>query len=225
MILSVDFFSNGLCTFCHEVQNELIGFSHFHSETENSWTKKEKELQNEFKNVLNKVSKENHEELIQVYAEESHCNQIKYPCLHREALVVTLYNFFENKLNELCNILNETDSLNLKLKDLHGSGIERAFLYLTKVSGFDISDITPEIPYLKNVSLLRHQIVHNGGRLPNDISHKVNIFLENNKYISGCAGGMLMISQGFINEYINVMSLFFEKLDIKIVKYMRDKLA
>jgi len=218
--MEVDFFANGLCLHCHLAQNELINFISFNDETENSWKKKDEKLQEKLDEILSKYPKEHHRDIIEIYSWELHLNQTKYPSIHRESLVITIYNFFEDQLNLLCAIFSECVNSNIKLKDLKGQGIERGLLYLSKVASIDLSGMGRELPYIKNVNALRNQIVHNGAFLPENPEHKVNKFVSQNPNLSGEASGAIYLRPGFIDEMIKVLIDFFEKLGNEVQAFI-----
>jgi hypothetical protein len=154
-----------------------------------------------------------------------HQNQYKYPNIHRESLIITIYNFLESQLNELCSILEECIELKVKLKHLNGQGIERALSYLTKVAEFDLALMGKELPFIKGVNQVRNQIVHNAGRLPEAENHKANIFIAKAKNLSGAPGGVISVSPDFISEFITSLTEFFDKLDDEIQRFIQSKNA
>ncbi len=218
--LKVDFFANGLLFQCHMAQNELKKFSHFHSETEASWTKKDDELQDNLTEILKKYPKEYHQDIIENYSLVLHLNQSKYPNIHRKSLVITIYNFLEAQLKELCVIISESINSKIKLKDLHGKGIERIFLYLSKVAELDLSKMGREMPYIKNVNALRNQIVHCDGSLPKEAEHKLNKFVSQNSNLSGSPGDNVSLSSRFIIEFIELLIEFFDKLSEEVQAFI-----
>ncbi len=165
-ISNIDYFVNGLCTHCHDVKNELIEFNQFHFATETAWQKEDNTLAGAIDDLIKKYPEARTHDIAASYAWDSHLNQVKYPAIHRESLDITIFNFFENQLNGLCQILSGCVESKVELKHLNGKGIERARLYLTKVVDFDLSNLNPEWSYIKSVNELRNQIVHNGGLLP-----------------------------------------------------------
>ncbi len=141
----IDFFVNGVIFYCKSVKYDLFVFKMFHNETEAGWENRGEELQNKIEDYLESHPEERYQEIVESFSEELHQNQITYPSIHRESLVITIYNSLEAHLNELCRIISESINNRIKLKDLNGRGIERAFLYLTKVGGFDLSRMGTEL--------------------------------------------------------------------------------
>lgn len=215
------FFVNGLCVHSNLAQDELNYFSDFHSATEAAWTKKDSELQKDLNKVLEKYPKEHHGEICDSHGWELHLNQYKYPNMHRESFIITIHNFLEHQLNELCKILSQSIDSKIQLKNLHGQGIERAFLYLSKVAELDLSKMGKERPYIKSVCSLRNQIVHNGGKLPVDPESKLNKFVLENPHLHGAPENHVSVAPKFINELIDLLISFFKKLDIEIQAHIQ----
>ena len=130
--------------------------------------------------------------------------------MHRESLVISLYNFLENQLNRLCHIFSEGIESELKLKDLHGRGIERALLYLSKVVKVDLNTLSNELPFIKGLNQVRNIIVHSGGILPDDSNTKVHRFVVRTEHIFGDPGRSINIQPGFIS-YVIEMPFHFLK--------------
>ena len=213
---ATDFLGNGLYYHCFGTQNELRSFKTFHSLTENFWSKENQNLQSEVNDGLKKHSEEYHEDIIDVYAFDLHETQSKFPSIHRESLVITIYNFLEAQMDELCSILSESINTNIELKDLQGKGITRARLYLTKVANLNLSKVTLEWDYIKNVNKLRNQIVHNAGRLPSEPNDPLNLFISQIASLSGTPGECVSVMPYFIEEFIDKLDSFFEKLNEEV---------
>ncbi|MEJ8664505.1 MULTISPECIES: hypothetical protein [Pseudomonas] len=218
----VDFFENGLCVHCHLAKNELIEFLTFNDSTEQAWRAKDDNLQQELEVILNKYPEGKHQDIIESFAWDLHCNQSKYPALHRASLLITLFNFLEHQLNSLAEILYESIDSNLKLHDIYGRGIERALLFLVKVAGIDLSSFGGEIPYIKGVNLVRNVIVHSGGVLPSNPNDKVNKFISKTAGLSGVEIESIVIGPDFIPQFIDLLIRFFERLDGEVQEHMKN---
>lgn len=217
----IDFFGNGLCLHCHLAKNELMDIAAFNNLSESSWKEKDDTLQEELSEILKKYPEKSHDDIVESYSWDLHLNQYKYPNLHRESLIITVFNFLEHQLNSLCQIFYESIDSDLKLKDINGQGVERAFLFLKKVVNVDFSHFGAELPVIKGVNLVRNIIVHNGGVLPDDANSKVNKFIASSEYISGSAGGGINIQPEFIDCFVKVLVAFFEKLDNEVQKHIQ----
>ncbi|WP_236180345.1 hypothetical protein [Pseudomonas mosselii] len=218
----VDFFGNGLCIHCHLARNELIEFLAFNDQTEEAWRAKNVNLQEELGELLKKYPEDKHEDIVDSYAWDLHLNQSKYPALHRASLLITLFSFLEHQLNSLAEIMYESVGGDLKLNDINGRGIERAFLFLSKVAGVDLSSFGGEIPFIKGVNLVRNVVVHSGGVLPSDPQAKVHKFISQTAGLSGVETGYVSIHSDFIPKFISLLIVFFERLDLEIEKHIRN---
>jgi len=212
----VDYFNNGLILLGYGARSRLYDFSHFHAETEKAWEEKDKKIQDNLNDELQANHEFQHPDIVDSYAWDLHQNQYQFPNIHRESLVITIYNFLEAQLNELCDVISKSIDSKVKLKDLKGQGITRAFLYLTKVADFDFTAMAKEKAYIDKVNKLRNIIVHNAGHLPDKTEKSLNNFVNKNSYLSGELGNTVTLSNGFIHEYINVLIDFFDKLEKEI---------
>lgn len=217
----VDFFGNGLCIHCHLAKNELMAFAYFNEKTESLWKQKDDTLQDELNEILKKYPEKSHDDIVESYSWDLHLNQYKYPRLHRESLIITIFNFLEYQLTSLCKIFHESVDSDLKLKDLHGKGVERALLFLFKVARINESAFGSELPVIKGVNQVRNVIVHNGGQLPDDQGSKVNKFVSKTEHISGIEGENIIIHSDFIGFFIEVLLAFFEKLEHEVQKHIQ----
>jgi len=219
--VEIDFFMNGLCSLCHIAKNELMGFEAFHKTTEDNWRKINIDLEAQIEKILKEHPKEHHNDIIDDFSLDLHENQEKYPSIHRSSLLITLYCFFENTLNDLCYTLSDSVGSNIKLTDLQGSGVERALLYLSKVAKFDLSKMGGTLPFIKGINKVRNTIVHNGGSLPPDPDSAINIFVKNTSSISGSPNSSIRLEHSFINEMIEIFIQFLEDLDVEVQAHIQ----
>jgi hypothetical protein len=220
--MTVDFFENGLCFYCHLAKNELLTYKDFHCETEKFWQKKDEALQNDLQSILGKYPDADHDEIVESHGWDLHLNQIKYPDIHRTALVVAIYIFIEDQLNGLCQTLQESIGTRLRLKDINGKGVERSFLFLSKVVGFDLSRISSK-PFVTNVNKLRNKIVHAGGLLPDNDS--LNEFVKRTNGLWGNPGGRVNIASEFIENLIDQLIILFDEIDVQVQEFISKTIA
>lgn len=155
--MTVDFFENGLCFHCRMAEIELQHYSNFHHGVEELWQRRDEDLQNEISEILRKFPKADHDDIVDSHSWELHCNQMKYPLMHRAALSVMIYSFIEAQLNRLCEIIQDSIASKVRLRDIQGQGVERAVLYLSRVADFDFSRVSG-LAYLRDVALVRHAL-------------------------------------------------------------------
>lgn len=77
-----------------------------------------------------------------------------------KSLFIAVYSSFEMFLINLCNDVRESESLKLKLDEVHGKGIKRSLAYLKKVSPIDFPDNTKELQIIMLLNKIRNQLVH-----------------------------------------------------------------
>lgn len=88
--------------------------------------------------------------------------------LTQYSLLLTMVSLLEEAVNTLCRIYQNMKSLNKELKDIKGSGLERAVKYLKEevnVKGFSENK---NWEYITAIRDARNMVVHNGGRLTKD---------------------------------------------------------
>lgn len=217
--MAVDFFENGLCFYCHLARNELLSYGEFHSRTEALWKREDETLQEELEGIIEKYPESVREDVIDSYAWDLHVNQYKYPDIHRSTLVIAIYTFLEDQLNGLCSTIGESLETPLRLNDLSGLGVERALLFLSKVAGFDLGQIS-SLSFVKEVGRLRNKMVHAGGVLPIQEGDKLNKFVLRTDGLRGEPGERVYIHSEFIGGVINSFVAFFDELDSEVQRFM-----
>lgn len=219
-MVKVDFFQNGLLFVGMLAQRELDEFELFHKTSEGAWVQEDARLRKDINAILIKYPEHQHDEIVESHGWELHRNQLKFPNIHRESLLITVYNFLEAQLNQTCKIIEGSVENPVKLKHLHGKGIERALLYLTKVGGLNLSRMSPELTFLKNINLLRNHLVHNGGVLPESLNNPLNKFVSNNSALRGGPDRDVILSKDFIQEFIGNLKGFFAKFEDELKVFM-----
>lgn len=217
--MPVDFFENGLCFYCHLAKNELLTYTDFHSKTELSWKQKDNLLQKELESILEKYPEADHQDIVESYGWNLHLNQYKYPDIHRTALVIAIYVFIEDQLNGLCETLGKSLDTRIRLADLNGQGIERAFLFLSRIALFDLGAI-PSLSFVQHVNKLRNKMVHASGILSNDPADKLNVFVKDTLGLRGEPGGRVHIDFDFIAHLTGRLVSFFDELDKQVQQFM-----
>lgn len=96
--------------------------------------------------------------------------------LTQYSLLLTMISLLEEAVNTLCILYKNTLSLEKDLKDMKGAGLERAADYLkkeAKVQGFKDD---PQWEYITTIRDCRNMVVHNGGRIKEELRPKCNKF-------------------------------------------------
>lgn len=221
--MSIDFFDNGLLTFCHYAKGTFLDIKHFHDQTETSWKQKDTELQDELKNRLQEIPKDHHDEYISSYGLDLHSNQILFPNIHRNSIVISIHSYLEDMLHQLVQIFGSCveDCANFKSfkKKFQGSNVASAKAYIAKVGNLDLSSVEDEWLEIMKINQLRNQLVHEAGFLPTSAEDELNQYVSNNVYLSGEPNSKVNISSGYIVQYIDFLIKFFDGLDEQIAQF------
>jgi hypothetical protein len=218
---AVDFFGNGLCIHCHLARRELEEFRIFNEASESAWGDRDKQLQEDLDSILVKYPQSSHDEIVESYGWDLHVNQVKYPNIHRQSIILTIFSLLEHELDGLCNILSASVNSSVSLKDLNHKGVERALIFLRKIAAFDLSKTSSEVAYIRDLNSIRNQIVHNGGNLPKDAKHKANAFVGSCPHLAGAPGRALDVREDFVPEMIGTLMGFFEKLQEQVQAHIQ----
>ncbi|ETT53407.1 hypothetical protein BSK66_27805 [Paenibacillus odorifer] len=102
------------------------------------------------------------------------------PLILNHSLLVSLFAFFENQLNLICEYFEEQFDISNKFRDYKGSGIKRAQTYLKKeVIQIDFPDSTEEWMKIKSCIPIRNCIVHCGGNVERFSKEKKKVEVRN----------------------------------------------
>ncbi|TNZ66197.1 hypothetical protein CGK42_23745, partial [Vibrio parahaemolyticus] len=83
----------------------------------------------------------------------------------RYSILVHTYGIFENIVNQLCVVHKEEKNLSLSLSDLRHEGIQRAKVYIKKVSNSNFNEASREWSEIVKINKIRNIIAHNDGSL------------------------------------------------------------
>jgi hypothetical protein len=108
-----------------------------------------------------------------------------FPQIQWRSEFLVIYSYFEHTLNRLCCEVQQKSKFKLLLKDLHGSGIERARDYLVKLANVEEPFITENWQRVKFLSKIRNQIAHNNCVIEYKIKEPKSLSakLKNEQYI------------------------------------------
>lgn len=88
--------------------------------------------------------------------------------LTQYSLLLTMVSLLEEAVNTLCRLYHDINKLNQELKDIKGSGLERAAKYLKDVVGISGFTADKNWEYITVIRDARNMVVHNGGRIYKD---------------------------------------------------------
>jgi hypothetical protein len=140
-----------------------------------------------------------------------------FPSLQRRSALITLFSFFEHELNELCVQFRKTEKYKLGLRDVSGTGIERARTYLSKVAALELDPSSVSWNEVKNVQALRHLFVHADGRFPDGSEQErggLRQYVEASKYLS--VGTEVVVGGGYLNHVLAAFEEYFGQVHLAI---------
>ncbi len=88
--------------------------------------------------------------------------------LTQYSLLLTMVSLLEEAVNTLCRIYHQMNHIEKELKDIRGSGLERAAKYLKTEVGIQGFTADEQWEYITTIRDARNMVVHNGGRLVRD---------------------------------------------------------
>jgi hypothetical protein len=139
-----------------------------------------------------------------------------------ESLFVMAYSVFEKHLNSICqNSWLELKS-KIKLTDLHGKGIFRAFFYFEKVVGISIDTESEIYNNIKCYNKIRNIIVHSGGSLKNT-DPELDIYIRNSHSLFVSKSNRLEIIYPFLRQVLDDLSIFMVDIYNKLQKHYGTK--
>ena len=145
-----------------------------------------------------------------------------FPNLQRASAVITLFAFFERELEDLCNLIQTTEGYRLTVREVYGSGIERAVTYLEKVCGIDTDKGSKEWAEVRAIQLVRGLIAH-GGRADLEQNKQVKEAIEASQHLSYT--DELKVAQEYPGYIIGTFSRYFGVLHRSIKTIYQAKLA
>lgn len=96
--------------------------------------------------------------------------------LTQYSLLLTMVSLLEEAVNTLCRIHKDLGQFTTELKDVKGAGLERAAKYLKDVVGISGFKADQSWEYITTIRDCRNMVVHNGGRIKDDLKPKCDKF-------------------------------------------------
>jgi len=219
--VEIDFFESGLMTVCDDAKRSFWEIARFHELTEEGWKQKDDELQEYISGYLVDTPEHGQDEYTSNFIGDLHENQILFPSIHRASIVISISSYFEDYLNQVAEIFDDSVPGPKKYKNFQrdfkqkrkGSTIACAKDYIVEVGKLDLASIESSWKQIQQINQLRNQLVHEAGYLPNFSSHKLNKYVNSNEYLSGKVNSKVTIKSGFITSYIDFILAFFDELE------------
>lgn len=213
-------FSFELLCEVNSIKNGLSTYVELAHEVERMLDQKAEQLGEQLQSTLRGLAEIEHQDVHETYAQSFRDYESTFRFLQREAMFLTLYNYFEHFLNKLCDWIGEEIRSRVQLKDIQGQGIQRAFLFLDLIPQFEFTKIPLIMGAVRGSNQLRNIIVHAGAVLPEDGNHKVNQFVSGHDHLRGEPGQQVSLQAEFIEDFAKSLHAFFEEFEMQMQSYM-----
>lgn len=213
-------FSFDLLTDVHWMAQDVNQYLVFSSEVEVSLTRSLERMAAAIDKRMEGMSKGDRQEFFESHAHDLHQYGALFPGMHRESMLITLYNYLEHNLNVVSVGVEKEIGTNIQLKHLRDRGIVRALLFLDRVAGFDLSAIDADLSFIRNTNKLRNIVVHNGGVLPTSANHAVNLFVNAQDSLAGRPDHPVTIGKEFPALFAEKIRSLFKEIGNAMQRYM-----
>lgn len=143
----------------------------------------------------------------------------EFPNTQRKSTFISLISYFENSMNELCEIYEYHNKLTVNYKDMNGKGIERAKLYLVKIVGLDFPT-TKNWSEIKILQRIRNNFVHSYSEVypENDqLIYEVNS-IKHLKLYKLQTKSLLQVEDNFLEYVLEIFENFYKELLVVVEK-------
>lgn len=138
-----------------------------------------------------------------------------FPHLHRSAVLLSVFAFFEHNLNVVCDSLAQEHDKLLRVSDLHGRGLKRAKIYLSKEIGIIFPSESESWRELSLLQKLRNVVAHRDGLLKED-DKELKMYIEKSYYVSIDSTGHVRLKEGILTHLLQHLEWFFIDLGTAI---------
>jgi hypothetical protein len=204
----------------NSIKHGLSNYVELSHEVENMLNEREDEIGKQLTVALSSVPANEHPDVHESYALDFRSYESTFRFLQREAMFLTLYNYFEHCLNKLCDSIGEETASRIRLKDIQGKGIERTLLFIKLVPEFSFTNIPSVMEVIRGANQLRNVIVHAGTVLPDDPNHKANQFVRSQPNLSGEPGNPVSLQKEFVSGFAASLTQFFIEFAAEMQRYM-----
>lgn len=138
-----------------------------------------------------------------------------FPHLHRSAVMLSIFAFFEHNLNVVCDTLAQEHDKRLRVNDLYGRGLKRARIYLSKEIGIPFPSESESWKELSLLQKIRNVIAHRDGMLKEGDKELME-YIKKTNCISINNDGHVRLHEGILTYLLDHLELFFKELGTAI---------
>ncbi|QMD64603.1 hypothetical protein [Citrobacter sp. RHB35-C17] len=223
----IDFFGTTLFHLCHFTRNDLHDYAAYNKYAEDNIAQSHIKVCEEVQRQLERNDEYHHEDILDFHSLEFQAFSDIYPPMHRKAMVITLYNFFENQIKTLCTKVNkllpQDMSEKYKFKDVC---IKHFRKFLRHEAGFDINqgDVLWKLwEDMLKVEQIRHVLVHSEGEID---QHRVERLADIESYCKRIKTIRLnqhkiIIDEGYVAGLIADLISLFNQLNRQVNVFIR----
>lgn len=206
---------------------DISELKEFHLQIESKFKRDIVQISGKYENQIKELSASQKKELVDFLGGETLAIKT-YMLMHRKNMIVSLCSFIEGKLNGLCRSLYKNNNYPEKHTDLKkDKGITRARKYITTYTEMDFLKFNSEWSKLKNICKIRNCIIHCGGDIKLSKEKKEISVLEDlvktSKWLSLKGKRHLELEKVFVDEALEIASIFVEKLYEEYFQWVKSK--
>lgn len=222
----IDFFGTRLAHICHFAVVDLRDYQAYDTYSENNLRSSSKSISDELTELIEKNDEQYHEDYIDSFAQDFHELGNIYPALHRKAMLITLYNFFEHQMKTLCDDINKLLPVNKSEEYLKSVDIKEYRKFLTREGKFDINQggkLWNLWEDILTVQQIRHALVHSEGEIEKKRAKwqpDIESYCKRKKIIR-LNSNRIIIDQGYVGDLITNLIEFFGLLDFQVSTFIR----
>lgn len=223
----IDFFGTTLFHLCHFTKTDLYNYAAYNKYAENNIDKSNGKLCDEINKRLENNSEECHEDIIDSYSQKIREFSDIYPPMHRKAMVITLYNFFEHQIKTLCSEINKLLPHDMsEAYSLSNVCIKEYRKFLRREAGFDMSQgdlLWKRWEDMLKVEQIRHVLVHSEGEIEKHRAERladIENYCKQKKEIR-LIRHRIIIDEGYVAGLIAELISLFELLQKQVSAFIR----
>ncbi|QBX79983.1 hypothetical protein [Citrobacter tructae] len=223
----IDFFGTTFFHLCHFTQVDLHGYKAYDKYTEDNLIKSNDILSNEVNRRICKSEEHHHTDIFESYSQDFNELQNIYPAMHRKAMIITLYNFFEHQIKTLCvetnRLLPQDLSGKYKFRNVSIKNF-RQFLKKEASFKFEPGKVLWELwEDMLKVEQIRHVLVHSEGEIEKQRMKwlaDIENYCKQKKSIR-LIRHRIIIDEGYVASLITDLIRLFDLLYSDVIAFIR----
>jgi hypothetical protein len=145
-------------------------------------------------------------EAVDMTALESQSTYHRISHLIKPDMLINIYGLVDFWLKEICKYQRRKNNLSLSYSDIKGNDdLHACHKYLTKYAGLNLTPVNVSYARLQELRVVRNQLIHHGGHLPDD-----DRLIKRISAINGIAlaGSLMVIDESFIWDVLACAKLY-----------------